>query len=136
MNSKPLAKDRLSEAPQIEANFTHQTPMNTPISDEDLGKKVREMAAACECTPDIFLELAKSAAEHQRWSVMPNIGPYPEVINEKELEESDLAEWPEWISPLIRPGCRLENLEWPDGTISLRILSPRGRVVAACRVTE
>lgn len=45
MNSKRLAKDLLSKAPQIEANFAHQTPMNTTLSVEDLGKNVREMLA-------------------------------------------------------------------------------------------
>lgn len=104
------------------------------ITDEDLGRKVREVAASLNYSPEALIEFARAAAEHERWSVLPNFGPHPKVIAEKELEESDLAGWPDWINPLIGPGCRLENLEWPDGTITVQILSPRGRVLAASRI--
>jgi hypothetical protein len=109
--------------------------MNSPITDEYIARKVREVAASLNYSPEALIELARAEAEHERWSVLPNFGSNPKVIAEKELEESDLTGWPDWISPLIRPGCRLENLEWPDGTIIVRILSPRNRVLAASRVS-
>lgn len=114
---------------------TIQTHGSLSITDEDLGRKVREIASSFNYSPEALIEIARATAEHQRWSVLPNFGPHPKLIAEKELEESDLAGWPDWINPLIGPGCRLENLEWPDGTASLRILSPRGRVLAASRIS-
>lgn len=110
--------------------------MNSPSTDEDLGRIVREIAASFNYSPGALLQLAREVAERERWSVLPNCGPQPALINEKNLEESDLEGWPEWINPLIGPGCRLEHLKWPDGTVTLRILSPRGRVLTASRIPQ
>lgn len=105
--------------------------MNSPTSDAELAEVLRRAASACHLSPMALLKLGEAAAEHQRWACIPNFPPFPEVTNEETLTEDHLAAWPDWSRDLVGPGARLAALVWPDGTRTVRLLSPRGLVLAA-----
>lgn len=104
--------------------------MNAPTSDHALGQRVRELAASLGYSPEALLQLA-AAADYSRRSVRPNFGPQPELVAEVDLTEEDFTSWPVWSAPLISSGCRLDELQWPDGIKTVRLLSRRGLVLAA-----
>lgn len=105
--------------------------MNTSESDEELGRKMRELATELRYSPEALLALAKETVEWQSKSVLPNVAPFPKLLAEEEITPAHLEQWPEWTAPLIRAGCNMELLHWPDGTTTVRLMSPRGRVLAA-----
>lgn len=69
--------------------------MNIGISDDELGRTLREEASVLGFSPEAFLLLAKEAADRQRWSVMPNSSPFPEVNAEEVIEARHLEGWPD-----------------------------------------
>lgn len=99
--------------------------------DSDLLAALKQMAADNNCSPAAFLHLAESAAEYQRRAFIPNSGPFPLVIDEAAITAHDLAAWPAWVSKLVPPGSQWEKLHWPDATVTLRLVDPRGGVLAA-----
>jgi hypothetical protein len=108
-----------------------QLSMNSPQSDQELGNVFRSTAESLGYSPDVLLRLAEAAAYFSRWAVMPNFGPCPQIENEEIISPEHLAAWPEWTTKLIPPGSSVENMIWPDGTTTIRLLSPRGLVLAA-----
>jgi hypothetical protein len=106
-------------------------PMNSPTSDAELGQALRTRAAACGCSPEHFLTLAQATAEWQRHAIMPTFGPFPDPILEETITRDHLNDWPEWSARLISPGCKIEQLHWPDGTVTTRLMNPRWLVLAA-----
>lgn len=105
--------------------------MNSPDNDSELGMFFRKKAAELGQSPLTLLKMAEAAALWHKWSVMPNFPPFPKEVESLVLSEVHLADWPEWSASLITPGCRIERLTWPNGTVSVRLLSPRGLVLAA-----
>ena len=104
--------------------------MNSPTTDSELALALRKKAAELGYTPLALLSLAEAAADVNRWSVMPNFPPFPQVTDEFVILDEQLCQWPEWSAALIPPGSRMERLNWPDGTNTLRLVSPRGLVLA------
>ncbi len=105
--------------------------MNSSTSDTELGQTLRAKAASLGYSPDALLKIAEAAADFHRWSVLPNFAPFPRLTAEQTISPEHLAGWPDWSEKLILPGSRIESLLWPDGTTAIRLLSPRGRVLAA-----
>ena len=105
--------------------------MNSPNTDSELATALREKAAELGYSPLALLGMAEAAAAVNRWSVMPNFPPFPVVTQRSVLSEDQLDHWPEWSFCLIPPGSRMEQLDWPDGTITVRLVNPKGLVLAA-----
>ena len=105
--------------------------MNPNSSDAELGQALRTRAAACGCSPEHFLTLAQATAEWQRYAIMPTFGPFPDPILEEAITRDHLNDWPEWSARLISPGCKMDQLHWPDGTVTTRLMNPRWLVLAA-----
>src|ERR1044071_8493361 len=105
--------------------------MNSPQSDEELGRIFRGKAESLGYSPAVLMGFAEAAAHFQRWGVMPKSPPWPRVEQQETLGSEHLAAWPEWTAKLIPPGSSIEGMTWPDGTLTIRLLCPRGRVLAA-----
>ncbi len=105
--------------------------MNSPQSDEELGRAFRRVAASLGWSPNALLKSAEPSAYRHRWSVMPNSAPFHHVLNETIIKSEHLERWQEWSDKLIPPGCRIDRLIWPDTTSTTRLLSPKGLVLAA-----
>lgn len=105
--------------------------MNNPESDEELGRTLRALAVELRHSPAALLSLARSVVEHQNKSVFPDFAPFPKCLTEETITANHLHQWPNWTSQLIQPGCKMDQLLWPDGTTTVRLLSPRDLVLAA-----
>lgn len=105
--------------------------MNSTQSDEELGRACRSKAASLGYSPDAFLNVAEAFIIHQRWSTMPNFPPFPQIELEVTLGPEHLAAWPEWTAKLIDAGCRIQQMTWPDGTVTTRLVSRQRAVLAA-----
>jgi hypothetical protein len=105
--------------------------MNSPTSDTELGQMLRAKAASLGYSPNAFLNMAEEYAELTRWSVTHAFGPHPHTILEDTIGQEHLEAWPAWSAKLISVGCKIERLEWVDGRVTTRLLTPRGRVLAA-----
>lgn len=105
--------------------------MNSSTSDTELGQTLRAKAFGLDCTPDALLAHAEAVADFQRWSIIPNFAPFPQITAEHTIGPEHLEGWPDWGVELISPDCKIQRLEWPGGTITTRLLSPRGLVLAA-----
>ena len=105
--------------------------MNSSTSDTELGRILRAKAAQLGYSPDALLSMAEAWAEWTRWSVMQNFGPHPHAILKDTIGQEHLEAWPDWSAKLISVGCKIERLEWADGRVTTRLLSPRRLVLAA-----
>lgn len=105
--------------------------MNSSSSDTELGRIFRTKAATLGYSPEALLTMAEAWADWTRWAVPQNFGPFPDTIIEEPIGPDHLQAWPEWSTKFISIGCKLERLEWPDGRVTTRLLSPRGLVLAA-----
>ena len=105
--------------------------MNSSPSDTELGQTLRAKAASLGYTPDALLALAEAAADFQRWSILPNFAPFPQLTAEQIIGPEHLDGWPDWSEKIIPRGSQLESLLWPDGTITVRLVSPHGLVLAS-----
>ena len=70
--------------------------MNSPTTDSELALALRKKAAELGYTPLALLSLAEAAADVNRWSVMPNFPPFPQVTDEFVILDEQLCQWPEW----------------------------------------
>jgi hypothetical protein len=105
--------------------------MQTPDSNEELGRQFRELSVRLSYSPHSLIKLTEEAAEYSRRSVVPNFPPFPELVAELNLAELDLEAWPDWARGLIPADGRVEKIRWPDGKEIIRLLSSRGLVLAA-----
>ena len=105
--------------------------MNSSTSDTELGQMLRAKAASLGYSPDALLNMAEGLAEWTRWSVTQAFGPRPHTVLQDTISEEHLAAWPDWSAKLIFVGCKIERLEWDDGRVTTRLLTPRALVLAA-----
>ena len=92
---------------------------------------LRAKATALGYSPDALLALAEAFAEKKRWFILPTFAPFPEFVAEHIITPEHLEGWPDWSANLISAGSRIDMLRWPDGTVVVRLLSPRALVLAA-----
>jgi hypothetical protein len=100
-------------------------------SDSELGQMLRTRAEASGCSPEHFLSLAETLACWQRHAHIPARGPLPTNVLVEEITDEHVDSWPEWSKRLVGPGSRIEQLTWPGGTVSTRLLTRRGLVLAS-----
>jgi hypothetical protein len=99
--------------------------------DSELLAALKKVAADNGHSPSAFIQLAKGTAEHQRRAYIPNVGPFPRVVEEVAITSNALGAWPAWVPGLVPPGSQREKLHWPDDSTTLRLVDPRGLVLAA-----
>jgi hypothetical protein len=105
--------------------------MNPLMTDTDLGEALRAKADLWGYSPEALLNLAEEAAEWRHRATMPNCEPFPQVLQEDIIGPEHLERWPEWCANLISTGCKLDQLVWPDGAVTTRLLNPRGLILAS-----
>jgi len=105
-------------------------------NDRELLERLKESARKYGYTPGALLLAAEGAAELQKIAVVPVFGPYPQRIDEAAIGEEGLANWPDWVAALVPPGSKWERLHWPDGSATVRLVEPRGNVLAATLVKK
>jgi len=105
--------------------------MNTPTSDEELGRIFRARAKSIGYSPMSLLSVAEAYVRHQNWSIMPTFPPRPSIELEEELTTEHLVAWPDWTAKLISPGCKMQQMVWHEGTITTRLVSRQWFVLAA-----
>jgi hypothetical protein len=105
--------------------------MNPLMTDTELGEELRAKATHWGYSPDALLKLAEEAVEKQHRATMPNFEPFPQIGQEETIGPEHLEKWPEWCVKLISTGCKLDQLVWPDGEVTTRLLDPRGLILAS-----
>lgn len=108
--------------------------MNTADEfDQHLLTRLKASAEKYGFTPEALLLAGESAAEFQRLALVPIFGPFPSATDEVTIEEEALTNWPAWVAELVPSGSKFERLHWPDGSTTLRLVNPRGLILAATR---
>ncbi|HUT60181.1 MAG TPA: hypothetical protein VNA25_20230 [Phycisphaerae bacterium] len=102
-----------------------------PTSDNEILAAMKEACNEFNCSPASLLLAAQDALRWQRTAVIPNAGPHPTLIDEAEISQEILADWPEWVEDMVPAGSKWERLHWPDGSITIRLVNPRALVLAA-----
>ena len=101
------------------------------FSDEEILTTIKSLTAEYRVSVSVFFAFAKAMLEWQRWSVIPNFGPWPNLIEEITIDTEIFDSWPSWVSRLVPEGSKWECLHWPDGSDTVRLVDPRARVLAA-----
>jgi len=101
------------------------------MSDSEILARVKEACKEFRCSPAYLLSTARTALEWNKTSVIPNGGPFPTLIDEAEITQEMLDAWPEWVAEVVPAGSAWERLHWPDGAITIRLVTPRALVLAA-----
>lgn len=105
-------------------------------NDQALLALIKTTAAEYGYSPHALLTMAASAAKWSSTAVIPNFGPSPQSIGEAEISPDILAVWPEWVAELVPPGSKWERLQWPDGSITIRLVNHQALVLAARNFTK
>lgn len=96
--------------------------------------ELRRIGAKFGYAPEAVLTLAEAAVRFQRDAHVPNFPPFPQEIDECEISEDVAERWPDWVAVLLPPGSKWERLHWPDGSQTIRLVDPRGAVLAATKI--
>lgn len=99
--------------------------------DQELLRELKVVSKEANCTPLALIKLAQEAAKWQRQAGIFNFGPFPIQIEEAEFWPEMVPEWPDWVGEFVPVGSKWEQLRWPDGSITIRLVNPRGLVLAA-----
>lgn len=103
-------------------------------SDEEILAAVKAEAAKFNLSVSYFIGLGSAIAKWQTYALIPNFGPAPHTIDESEITQETLDEWPEWVADLAPAGSKWERLHWPDGSITIRLVTNKALVLAAKRL--
>lgn len=98
--------------------------------DQRLLQMLRAAAAETNHSPEALIALGKDAAHWNLRVVIQANPPWPTDVQEQEITDEQIDQWPEWVADLLEHGSRWERLEWEDSTYTVRLLTPRGRVIA------
>lgn len=98
--------------------------------DLSLIRQLRQAADSVNHSPAALIQLGVSAAKWHSYSVLQASPPWPELVEESVVTEEHLAQWPHWVSNLVPDGSKWELLHWPDGSKTIRLMTPQGRVIA------
>jgi hypothetical protein len=120
------------------ATPNHATAPKEPVALDELDQKLlvrlKEAAARYGFTPEALLLAGETAAEFQSFALVPIFGPFPAAVDEAPIDQEALTNWPGWVADLVPAGSKWERLHWPDGSVTVRLVNPRARVLAATRV--
>jgi hypothetical protein len=114
--------------------------MNSEPTDAELGAALREAAKKTSFSPLGLLTFAGIAAEDYKRSVLPSqfftskngkFQYHAKFVCEFAFDDEIAASLPEWVTPLIGEGFKIEKWEWDDGVAVLRLLDARGLVVGS-----
>jgi hypothetical protein len=103
-------------------------------SDAELLAELKRIGAEYNYAPEAVLNLARAAVKFQRDALVPNFPPFPVEIDECEIADEVTQNWPDWISELLPKGSKWEQLHWPDGSRTIRLIDAHGGVLAATRI--
>ena len=104
--------------------------MKTP-DDDILLKEIKAVAAEVEYSPEALIGLGRDAAIWLRHALRPDFPPFPRTIDEALVELNSCDPASDWIAKLVPPGSKWERLQWPDGSVTIRLVDPRAKVLAA-----
>ena len=99
--------------------------------DFELLKALKAAAQKANCSPYSLIHLGVGLAEWQRHAVTQAYGPYPHLVDQAEITLESLDAWPEWVATLAPAGSKWERLHWPDGSLTIRLVTPRALVLGA-----
>jgi len=100
-------------------------------SDKEILAATKAACKEFNCSPASLILAARDALQWSRTAVIPNFGPHPTLIDEAEISQEIMADWPDWVQDLVPAGSKWERLHWPDGSITIRLVTPRALVLAA-----
>jgi hypothetical protein len=103
------------------------------MSEQELLSEPKRIGAKYNYAPEAVLVLAEAAVRFQVDALIPNLGPFPKEVDECDISESVMEDWPEWVGELLPRGSKWERLHWPDGSQTIRLIDDRGAVLAAKR---
>ncbi len=98
--------------------------------DQRLLQMLRAAAMDTNHSPEALIALGKDAAHWNLRVVIQANPPRPTNVQVQEITDEQIDQWPEWVADLLQHGSRWERLEWEDRTYTVRLLTPRGRVIA------
>ena len=98
---------------------------------QKLLERLKKSAAKFGFTREAFILAGESAAEFQRHTLVPILGPFPTAVDEAEVYADSGQGWPDWVAELVPEGSKWERLYWPDGSITIRLMNPQAVVLAA-----
>jgi len=101
------------------------------LTDNEILAAVKEVCDEFHYSPSALITVARATVEWYKTAVIPNFGPFPTLIDEAEISQEILADWPEWVEDMVPAGSKWERLHWPDGSITIRLVNPRALVLAA-----
>jgi hypothetical protein len=103
------------------------------MSDPELLSKLKRIGAKYNYAPEAVLSLAEAAVRFQVDALIPNLPPFPKQVDECDISELVMEQWPEWVGELLPRGSKCERIHWPDGSQTIRLIDDRGAVLAAKR---
>ena len=99
--------------------------------EQDLLNLLNAAAVDSGYSAEALVAMAIAVAKWKKTAVVPNLGPYPQEIDEWEFTSESLASWPEWVARLVPPGSKWERLHWPDDSVTIRLVNQHSLVLAA-----
>lgn len=109
-------------------------------TDQEILEAVKTAAAKFHMSALALVNLGCALAEWQKHALIAAEAPYPRVIDEAEITTEAFESWPQWVVELAPIGSKWERLHWPDGSVTIRLVTPRAFVLAAkhlpARATE
>ena len=100
-------------------------------NDKDILAAMKQICSDFNYSPAAFLSFARAALQWSKTAIIPTGGPNPKLIDEAEITQEILVNWPEWVKDMVPAGSKWERLHWPDGSITIRLVNPRALVLAA-----
>ena len=104
--------------------------------DLSLIRQLRQAADSVNHSPAALIQLGVSAAKWHSYSVLQASPPWPELVEDAVVTEAQLEQWCHWVKQLVPVGSKWERLYWPDGSHTIRLITPNGRVIAASQLNR
>jgi len=104
------------------------------MTDNEILAAVKKVCEEVNYSPSALIAQARATVEWSKTAVISPFGPYPQGepgIDDAEITQEILDGWPDWVQDLVPAGSKWERLHWPDGSKTVRLVTPRARVLAA-----